>query len=81
MAIVVWVVVIAEILLPGYEMQFIPIYTAAVISFAIFGYVFERIRRDSFESEMEAISKEKVWKDILNELPEGVIVVNRAKRI
>jgi nitrogen-specific signal transduction histidine kinase len=30
---------------------------------------------------MEALSKEKTWKEILNEFPEGVLLVNHEKKI
>jgi outer membrane phospholipase A len=57
-------------------MLYIPSYVAITIVFAIFSYSYEKSKRKNFEFETAALSKEKVWKDILRELPEGIIVTS-----
>jgi signal transduction histidine kinase/FixJ family two-component response regulator len=76
-----WTAVYYMILFPMYTKMYLPSYIAIMITILIFGFIFEKVKRNTFEAQIEALNKEKAWKDILNELPEGVLVVNKKREI
>jgi hypothetical protein len=57
-------------------MLYIPTYIAVIICFTGFSYFFEKTKRTNFEDVIDALDKEKVWKEILDLFPEGVLLID-----
>jgi signal transduction histidine kinase len=77
----IWVAVLTETKISGQTMLYLPTYIATIVCFFLFSLALEQIKRNSFEAEISAISKESVWKEILNELPEGITVVAKDRTL
>lgn len=60
---------------------FLPSYLTLVLCAALYLYNLEKTKRHTFESEYQSLQNEKLWKNILTEFPEGVLIVNHEKNV
>jgi hypothetical protein len=58
-------------------MLYLPTFAGFSLCFLIFSFFFEKMKRNSFEEQIDLLDKEMVWKEILNGLPQGVLILTK----